>query len=1108
MIFIVIVILSLITSYLIFTSGIFTPTNVSNNDIPFLDNAEEPEHLRPGMYGSPPSDQINVYDSKRPIELPLSTNIDSDLISNLQTAANYVYRDFSNNRNSIYYKFYLFYLYKLQFLESQNALTEKQVGDYHRILNTIGIDIDNKFNYFLDLIKLHQDKSYFNLKRSILNNQGNQLIFGITELEQIVNYILLGTNIPGELVILLKYKLGADAQELLDDLITVTGYNYYTVLEILEVVLREPPSIGMVIAGISNNNMVTANNVVQRGFWTRLYHEFMSNNIDDNLLILLKKSYMNETICRSILATVISSMKNVRISNAINDLIKLCKLSPFKLVYSFPYHFTLELIKDAISDNTATIMRYGRIDVTNIDHEYNIGSPIQNIDRYKNIYINFPTALQVLNVENTRTIDINMGNKAYSILANEYIINNYISFPNISISGMYLDINSTSNSGSIIIYNNHTSSPITISSISVYGIVQRDRVLSNKIPTELAFMDQRIILDSDILQFNIGKNSSDASTGLITWNSNTPQVYDVTSRWKNGQRITIGSNEGIQIKAKTVSSTFYRFVQIYGVFISLESQPSGDYLQMIVQKELETSVVSNIYNIKNIPTGRNDKISSFIFAIDIPLPANLPTLATRTDTYYIFNSILPETEYINYVKIDPTSTVTNGIPNTLIKGAINTFTNIKNNTTTLKNETGLISDRINETVNGSVDNFNNRNVYRIGITSKDKPAYIKRILFFGDTYPYINQPKSGNTPNLYLSDDSVLDSSVMRAFTMSNAITIDSEKSSIITRAVNTPSNGLTIDSNTTVYFQPITSPNEYGQNISINQNEKYVNTRAMFIQFATAITANQIKVEIINLTDVIKKEIYFYLPTGIAADANSSLTITNGTTTGATIGTAVSNTGSALVLGISSCTMNNVTINGATLTNITYVANTTNQITSANISGGTITNSLVVSGTLVNATVTGGTTVSGDGSIINTDGQTNSSTASPLTVSNATIASGTITSGSISGGNITNISNTTSSGTGISGANISGANISGMTLTNVTFKTNDTTDNYSGSITGGITTGKYSTNSTNNGLNYLILLSYINNGSIDLPGTVSSFSVLPIREKFVPLYDTDIIWD
>jgi hypothetical protein len=859
MIFIVIVILSLIASYLLLTSGILNPIKNTKNSIPFLEDDVVEPNIRAGMYGSRPSDQINVYDSKRPVELPLATNIDADLISNFQQFANNVYRDFSNNNNSVYYKHYVFYDYKIYFLYEQDGLSERQIGDYNRIRNTICFDIENKFSYYLDLIKYNQNKSYFNLRRSILNESGTTITFNYTDFDQIMNYILMGTNIPGEIIILLKYKLSIDAKSLLDDLISITGYNYFTALKILEVVLEKPPDFGMVIAGHSNANTVE-NNIIKPGIWTRLHHAFISNNINSRLLKLILSSYMTERISKSVLATVISSMKNVRISYAINDLIRLCKQSSFKIINTFPYHFTIMLLKDAIDDNMESIIKYGRVDVQNIDREYNIGSSIQNIEKYVNIYTKLPMALQTLSISNNRNIVVNMGTKNYYLFTEDYIINNYISFPKETINGLYLDIG-INKPGSIIVYNKHPSDSITITALTIYGMLQQNKVATNKIPVEFAFMDRNIILDNNLIDIEFGSNTSNSSSSFEWTNMPTP-LMNPTVLWKNGRPIVIDKNNGIKISAKSSSLTLYQYVHIFGIHITVRSHPVENYLQLVIQKDNndQTSIQNiNSYNITNIPRGYRDKISNFIFAINDDNIDDTNDRTVTTMTHHILPVLVTNTDYINFINFNKSSSGSNGlIP---VNSTAMTISGLINSTDESLKSTGLIVDRHIEL--NSPFNFNNQKVYKIRIVNAKNNVQINKIVVFGDSYSSLSDATSASdtTASDYLSDNSILSinsQQLIRAYNMSSS-NINQDLSYILN--INN-SRSITLFSNDSIYIQPKTNYDDNGNIVNINHNNRVVNMRAILIHFSNPLTINDdVKIEIINALEDDKKINYFSIP-------------------------------------------------------------------------------------------------------------------------------------------------------------------------------------------------------------------------------------------------------
>ena len=237
---IVVILLILIASYLLYTSGALKKIDFkkifSKKDTEEDINAYELDEILPGMLGSDPSDEIDVYDSKKPVILPMDGAINV-LLDSFKNNANQVYMDFKNNLNSQSYKSYIFDDYKIELLRRSGFLDEKQNISYNTIRNTIVKDINNIFTYYLDKIKYNEDKNYFTLRREILSKDGFSLNLDEREINSVTNYVLSNTKIPGNILLLLKYKINQVAQNLIDQVVMLSGFNYTTVLETLEQVL-------------------------------------------------------------------------------------------------------------------------------------------------------------------------------------------------------------------------------------------------------------------------------------------------------------------------------------------------------------------------------------------------------------------------------------------------------------------------------------------------------------------------------------------------------------------------------------------------------------------------------------------------------------------------------------------------------------------------------------------------------------------------------------------------------------------------------------------------------------------------------------------------------
>lgn len=871
MIFIVIVILSLIASYLIVTSGLLKYLKGAEDDNSIIDTIMGHDTIEPGMLGSPPSDLINVFDSKKVIEMPLSTNIDA-LIDSFQMHGNNVFKDFNSNHNSKDYKKFLFDDYKLEFLRRNEALSSKQLGDYYRVRNTIGADIENKFNYFLDLIKLNKSLSYYTFRKLIVNETGTDLTFTYNDISQIVGYIMQATDKPGEIILLLKYKLDLDSQDLLEQVIMFAGYNYYKTLEILDVVLMKEPEQGITIADKINNSSVDSKGVPRQGFWSQVYHAFKSNNIDSYLINMIKLSFMTETLYKAVLATIISSIQNIKIAEAINNLVKHCKHSQFKMIHLFPYQFTLALLTDGIRENYEMLAKHGIINVLQIDRDLNKGTAVQNIQYYRNIEINFPVSIKILPLQsNSEITTVDMGRRDYATLSEDYMIENYLSFPNFGLNGIYFDRTGAiapTVSGFIIISNINSLNPITISGLAIYAALQLDLMITDVQNVQDTFLDNNIVFGGDIVVIEHGS----FATGV--WK---PLNGNITDIWRKGGDIIIEPGNSVRIvplkkilrsSTPSIYESGLRFLRIYGLMLPITTRTSTDFLQITVVNDALTTRTYNQFNIKNIPSNVNNLLIGF----DSVYPLTDYRTNAPSNTYAIIDSLIDTSDKLTIVNIGPNPITTNGM--------LDLSTSITADAT--KSTLGLISPMVMTQLDSPITNssnglindtthiprvyndINDRKIYRIRINNNGlNPLAINKMVIFGHTYAGTSLANDASLfNNDYLGDNSVLPAdSVIKVYSMSTPNKIINytdtlpENPLIDTYNRSTPQQYI-LSSNKSIYIQPLVSPAEDGSQIKTDVT-KYVNMRAIYIELGSIPDINQFQFEILNLTDTTKTRVY-----------------------------------------------------------------------------------------------------------------------------------------------------------------------------------------------------------------------------------------------------------
>lgn len=289
------------------------------------------DKLVSGMMGSFPSDKQNVYDSKNPISLPADESID-DLLESFKENGLTVYKDFKKNKNSKQYKMYITDGYKLDLLLTKGKLNRYQKNRYYEVDNYITNNINDIINYHLDNIK-YKDNNYTIIKKIIYDCKISKEYFN-----SIVNYVLSSTDIPSNVVILIKYKLSNKSRRIFDQFISVMP-NYTSALNILEHLLSN--------GTIDINSLPKDINQMNDSFWNLLYTELIDNNITMYIIKLITQSYMSDDIYYNIIYTFLSTRLDIELTNAVKNINYLCTLSDFILINTFPYKFTYVILLNA-----------------------------------------------------------------------------------------------------------------------------------------------------------------------------------------------------------------------------------------------------------------------------------------------------------------------------------------------------------------------------------------------------------------------------------------------------------------------------------------------------------------------------------------------------------------------------------------------------------------------------------------------------------------------------------------------------------------------------------------------------------------------------------------
>ena len=826
-IYVIIIVLVILITFLLYSSGV-----LSNNQYREEYRYDDIE-LFPGMLGSYPSDDIDAYDSSYPVVIPTKPHEINELIHEFHKYGLHFYEDVQSNENSRYYKLFLYDDYKLNFLYFTNQLNDRQIHQYQLVRNNIGHKIETIFAYFLDLIKFDINKAYYDLKYGIVDKTRKKLLFDFDKLDQVFRYVLQKTNYPADIILLVKYKLEDEAKELLDQLVMITGYNYYITLEVLEMVLIKEPTQGITIANIANipKNELTIN----QGFWSQIYYAFINNNINSQLINMIKLSFVGEHIYKHILTTIVLGLQNLKVTEAISSIIQLCKKSSFTIIRQLPHYFTVKILEDAITENIEMLIKHNIIYTNEFDYD---NSMLNNIDLYRNIQNNFPITILSFKVHDNVFNSIeeyDLKNKSYPILNNDYIVNEYLSFPTIKLSGAYFNRSNNitvTNTGFILITNISQINSFTLDEVIIYGILQNDISLTDTISIDKALQDINILNQKNIVTIEYGGYSNN------TWYTKS----DITSLWNNEGSITIDPGSSIRIIPKKQQMVSLSYMRIFSIIISIIGiKPTDTFLQVAVFNDNTTTnnfLTYNMFVLSRIP----HDVNNLLFTFDIPYNLNSTIL---TNTYYMLNTLITNPlSSISIYNIYNGIPVINGIINssnltgtTMTKSSIFNINNAFVNYNIPNSGNGLITNT--SAIISDMSNVNNRESYRIKLTNNDPitAIVINQIVVFGDTGSSLALVSANNVlANNYLTDNNVLTrGSTILAYTMSPSETSINLPyiNTVITDSLNEATPYVLLPKSS-IYLEPILQPLNNIYEFTPNELINYVNIRAVFLSFNT----------------------------------------------------------------------------------------------------------------------------------------------------------------------------------------------------------------------------------------------------------------------------------
>jgi hypothetical protein len=306
-----------------------------------------------GMLGSYPSDNIETYDSRTTITMNIS-NIDH-LLTSFQKNADKVLHDFTRNRNSIYFKAYLYDFYRCTFLFNDNILSDDQKTTYNNIINNTASNITAVFTHYINIIKHYQYSDYSTLSSELIDTNTNTLRFDYNALDQVFDYILQNSNIPANVVDILYYKLDNNGTEILNNIIELANDDpYVTLTSVMQVVDTDVPP-----------EFTLLNTPNDTGYWTNVYNTLHSNYINGLLIHMIKLSFMNEDFYKNVLITIMATIKDSKITNAIDSIFNICRMSDFNIIKTFSFQFTEKIIEEAIKDDIVIINSTSSEPITN-----------------------------------------------------------------------------------------------------------------------------------------------------------------------------------------------------------------------------------------------------------------------------------------------------------------------------------------------------------------------------------------------------------------------------------------------------------------------------------------------------------------------------------------------------------------------------------------------------------------------------------------------------------------------------------------------------------------------------------------------------------------------
>ncbi len=810
------VVLIIIFLYLLISNYVYVDDDDNNIKYKQIDKYE----VLPGMVGSPPSNKVSSYDNTGIINL--SENTDK-LLESYKNNANIVYTDFVNKKNSTSYKSFIYDNYRIQLLNQNGLLTEDQLKTYLLITNTTSKQIHDLFKYHLNYIKHNIDNSYELLQSELFDSVNNKLKITEREINQIINYVLSYTIIPTRLILLLKTKLPTDDKIFIETILRHTDYDFSKALDIIEYVLIKEPQNGEIILDIPNNPIIQSNNTIYPGFWSIIYLIFKNNNINYNLFLNIKMSYLNEQISKLIIGTIISRINTDVFIIAIDNILNRCNESSFDVIKYFPFSYTLTFIVNAIND----------IKLSLLDSSYN---------RYKILEVNSPITVQNIKlstIDSITTYDFNI--PSYNTISKDFITESKVLFPPIKHRGVYLDRSNgikLINKGSIIIKNINNST-ISLENIIIYCYYQYNVIRNDFISIENSLLNNNVLSNKNDINIEIGNYS------------NKQFIKDTDdlsiNNWISNNIIIIPPNKSLRISIINNDIIGPRYLQIMSLFLPFTSYiiPSSLEITVLQDKLQDTDIfIENKYVLSNI--SRNMKNLMFVLDSEYNI-INNPTLVK--DTLSIINNNIRQ-KYGKIVitgsnngilTIDSNKTIENGLKNDII---INS-----DPPEFIPNERNSIFGLTTDTILASQNPNKFKSSYRIKLTNTSdilgETIIIRKIIIFGNTSPINNFIESTNLYDILSDDNILLGDSIINLFTMNNNDTIITGKidKSIIVDTKNKivqSSKYYSIDPGKSLFIEPILSS-------ETPLSRRYVNIKAIYIDYY-GLNKSSIKLSITNI--------------------------------------------------------------------------------------------------------------------------------------------------------------------------------------------------------------------------------------------------------------------